>query len=131
MKIIWVAAIALSVFSAEALSEERAPDRWSCDHGGSNEHAATQKWIIANGRMTGPSGKGGLRVILNNDRVLIGYLKVRDQSSADPFESFVVIEKKTGNYLDIDTLTMAVMGKSHDDVSQPTVDIGHCTLLGR
>jgi hypothetical protein len=79
--------------------------------------------------MTAPTGKGGLRVVINNDRVLMGFFKFRD-GPGDPALYFDIIEKKTGTYLEIDTTVMSVNGKSLDDVSEPDVTTGHCTLLG-
>ena len=43
----------------------------------------------------------------------------------------VIIEKKTGANLDIDTAVMSNMGKAYDDISEPNVETGHCTLLER
>ena len=130
MKIIWGAALALAIFSTEALSGQPTPnplaDQWSCDYK-LNGHPQTQKWIVANGRITAPSG--GLRVVLNNDHVLIGFVRFREGSD-DPFDLFVIIEKKTGTYLNIDTAVMSAVGKSHNNTSEPSVEIGHCTLLG-
>ncbi len=134
MKAIWTAALVFAVSSVEAFSEQRIlnpyADEWSCNYK-SNEKTFTQKWIVANGRMTAPSGKGGLRVILNDDRVLIGFFKFRQKPNNEPVLEFIIIDKKSGAYLEIDTALMSAMGKDHDDVSEPNVETGHCTLLER
>jgi hypothetical protein len=49
----------------------------------------------------------------------------------DPVLLLVIIEKKTGTYLDIDTAVMSNMRKAYDDISEPNVETGHCTLLER
>jgi hypothetical protein len=134
MKVIWAAALVLAVCSVEAFSEQGTlnpyADEWSCDHK-SNGKTFTQKWIVANGRMTAPGGKGGLRVILNDDRVLIGFFKFRQKPNDEPVLDMTIIDKKSGDYFDIDTIVMSVMGKASDDTSEPGVQIGHCTLLER
>ena len=81
--------------------------------------------------MTAPSGKGGLRVILNDDRALIGFFKFRPKSTDRPVLDITIINKNSGDYFDIDTVVMTELGKAYDDTSEPSVQIGHCTLLER
>jgi hypothetical protein len=127
MKIIWGAALA---FAACSLNTIANAETWSCDYK-IIEKTFTQKWSIANGRMTAPNGKGYFRVTLNDDRFLIAFHKFRRPSMDDPVLLLVIIEKKTGAYLDIDTAVMSNMGKAYDDISEPNVETGHCTLLER
>jgi hypothetical protein len=46
---------------------------------------------------------------------------------------FIIIEKKTGAYLDINTIVMSVLGKDYDEQEsvKPAAESGQCTLLVR
>jgi hypothetical protein len=71
------------------------------------------------------------RLLLLHHRFLIAFHKFRRPSMDDPVLLLVIIEKKTGTYLDIDTAVMSNMRKAYDDISEPNVETGHCTLLER
>jgi hypothetical protein len=105
-------------------------ETWSCDTE-TNKKPYTQQWTISNGRMTAPHGKGYLRVVQNDDDVLTAFLKTRNNKADDPVLHLIIIDKKTGSYFDIDTIVMSVLGKAHDETSEPSVGTGRCTLLRR
>ena len=128
MKIIWGAAFA---FAACSLNTIANAETWSCDYKMTNGKTFTQKWTIANGRMTAPNGKVYFRVTLNDDRFLIAFHKFRQSSTDDPILLLVIVEKKTGAFLDISTVVMSTMGETYDDTSEPDVETGHCTLVER
>lgn len=112
-----------SAFGSEGLGET-----WSCDVNLMGEHIKTykQQWTISNGRMAAPRGKGYLRVTINNDRLLVAFTTFKKDA-----QKFYIIEKKTGTYLELDTLVMTVLGKAYEDTAEPDVTSGHCTLLER
>jgi hypothetical protein len=104
-------------------------ETWSCELK-MNEKPFTQQWTISNGRMTAPNGKGYFRVARNDDQILMAFAKLGNQSE-NPALNLIIIDKKTGGYFDIDTIVMSAMGKAYDDVSEPTVNTGHCAMLPR
>jgi clan AA aspartic protease (TIGR02281 family) len=105
-------------------------ETWSCDTE-LNKKPYIQEWTISDGRMTAPHGQGYYRVAQNDGRVLVAFHKKRDEKGVnDPILILIMIDKKTGSYFDINTITMSVMGKTYDETSKPDVSsTGHCTLL--
>jgi hypothetical protein len=83
-------------------------ETWSCDL---KDKPYTQQWTISNGRMTAPHGKGYYRIAQNDDHVLMAFLKSENQSDNPPL-FLIIIDKKTGNYFNIDTIVMSTMGES-------------------
>lgn len=128
MKITWGAALAFAVCSLNTIANA---ETWSCDYKMTIGKTFTQKWTIANGRMTAPNGSGYYRVTLNDDRFLIAAHKFRQLSVDDPVLLMIIIEKKTGAYFEISTVMMSTMGKAHDDSTDPDVETGRCTLVER
>ena len=39
---------------------------------------------------------------------------------------YIIIERKTGNYLEMDNGVMNAMGKAYDDIAEPSIKTGHC-----
>jgi hypothetical protein len=147
MKIIW--AVVLS-FSVCALSTIANAETWSCDYREVTDgtgsgllpvgKTSTQKWTVANGRMAALNAKSNayLRVTLNDDRFLIAFHQLRQPpgSTSDAVLVLVIIEKKTGGYLEINNILMSTVGKGVEkeigvDSTEPAVETGRCTLLER
>jgi|SRR5208282_252611 len=113
--------------TTQSLNTTTDAETWSCEV---NMHEKTfkQEWTIANGRMTAPQGKGYYRLVHYDSQVIVAFYMWRDDKDSDgPNTDYIIIEKKTGNYLKMDNIVMATMGKAYDDVAEPSITTGHCS----
>ncbi len=104
------------------------PETWSC---GVNmgEKMVNIEWRLANGRMFAPRGTGFYKITLYNDQFIVATHVSRPEKPSDgPITDYIVIERQSGNYLDLDNTVMAVMGKAYDNVAEPSPTTGHCDL---
>jgi len=113
---------------ADALNTHIDPETWNCRMG-MGEKAFNIEWRLANGRMFAPRGTGFYKIILYNDQFIVATLVSRPEKPSDgPITDNIVIERPTGNYLELDNIVMAVMGKANDNVAEPSTTTGHCDL---
>jgi hypothetical protein len=107
------------------LNTTSGAETWLCDLN-YGDKTYKQQWDIANGRMTAPRGKGYLRLAHYDDQVIVAFHMWRDDKVRDPLTDYIVIEKRTGNYLEMDNIVDANFGKANDDIAEPSVKTGHC-----
>jgi hypothetical protein len=52
----------------------------------------------------------------------------RDAKVRDPFTEYIVIEKSTGNYLDMDNIVDAAFVSGYNEnLAEPSIRTGHCS----
>ena len=77
--------------------------------------------------MTAPRGKGFYLVAHNDERLLVGFHKSWDEKGGGA-STYVIIEKNTGLYMEIDDIVVTAMGPRYRDTATPGIRTGHCTL---
>jgi len=80
--------------------------------------------------MTAPRGKGFLRVVKNDQRVLVAFFKKWENAKRREggFTNYIIIEKTTGTLIELDDIVMTSMGEIYKDEAEPHLDVGHCIL---
>jgi hypothetical protein len=63
----------------------------------------------------------------NDDQLLVGFHKFWNGKGDAP-SSYVLIEKKTGLYMEVDDILPTSLGPQYKDTAVPKIQLGHCTL---
>jgi hypothetical protein len=106
------------------------PETWNCSVT-MGKKVVNIVWELANGRMFAARGTGFHKITAYTDQFIVATQVSRPQKPSDgPITDYIVIEKETGNYLDLDNIGMAVLGRAYDDVAEPSTTTGHCEPKG-
>jgi hypothetical protein len=109
-------------------SIELQPEIWSCNLT-AFKSAPVIKWEIANGRMIAAGAPTYFKLLQYDEKYIIGFLLLRDKKN-QIITSYNIIERKSGNYLDMHTLGIPIFGEKDDTYFEPMINTGHCDLDG-
>jgi hypothetical protein len=133
----YAAVTALCLVTAAAQAGE--PQTWTCEYPQTTKdgkpYLQKQQWIVSGNctvvpstdcRMTAPRGKGFYLVVHDDENLLISFHKYWGTGGFAPSE-YIIIDKKTGRYLDMNDGIVSSMGPQYRDFTTPIIEFGHCS----
>ena len=101
-------ALALAAIICGSNSAANA-EKWSCEMEMSKGTTYKQEWIVSDGKMFAPKGKGYLVVARNDNDILFAFVGIfeKDQKGRPinkPTNDYVMIVKKTGMAIEFDDI---------------------------